>query len=291
MNHFNDKLILGTVQFGLDYGINNKNGKPEQEAVVNILKEANRLNISTLDTADLYGDSADRIGAYLSAGGNEFKIISKFCRTDDRSIESYLQESLHRLKISSLEGYLFHRFDDFLKFDNFPEFIKLKEKKLVRKLGVSLYSNEQLKVAVENHYVDLIQLPFNLFDSSSEKIDLLEKAKAAGKEIHVRSVFFQGLFFIAPNELQGSLKDLSENLKDLQKIQKESGVEMKDFCLSYVDSFKCIDKIVVGVDTSDQLVKNFSYSRPPLRSDSIQKIKEINIKDKNLLDPSKWKIK
>jgi aryl-alcohol dehydrogenase-like predicted oxidoreductase len=277
------KIILGTVQFGLNYGINNKEGKPDIQKVFGILDEARVQGIDTLDSADGYGDSADVIGLYQQKTGFKFKIISKFCLDQpNESIYPHLEKSLKRFQLSSFHCYFFHRFNDFKSYTKFKEVVDLKKQGLIKNLGVSLYSNQELEQVINHPDIDFIQLPFNVFDSSLEKQKLLYAAHKNGKEIHVRSVFLQGLFYKKPVELQGNQVEFTDNLTELNVIQKESGLSMEELSLSYVNHFDFINHVVIGVDNKDQLKKNIS-------PEALLKLQNIKIKNQELLDPSKWK--
>src|SRR3954471_5399700 len=110
-----DKLILGTVQFGLNYGINNQSGKPSEAAVTEILDLAFKNNIRLLDTAEAYGDSQEVIGRYHAASPNTFKVITKFSakRADlPASLTARIQQNLQALNVKVLYGYMFHSFND-----------------------------------------------------------------------------------------------------------------------------------------------------------------------------------
>ena len=114
------KIILGTVQFGLDYGINNSSGKPDKAKVFDILKEAYDQGIRVLDTADGYGDSSELISAFTKESGKKFKLISKFVVQDkSESAHQIFSKTLQRLECDSLECYFFHRFDDYKCFQDF----------------------------------------------------------------------------------------------------------------------------------------------------------------------------
>ena len=134
----------------------------------------------------------------------------------------------------------------------------------------------------------MIQLPFNLFDSAPSKILLLEKAKSLNKEIHVRSIFLQGLFFRDPDTLTGNVKEISSQLHLLQKIQKTSGFTMEEFCFGYANAFTQIDHIVIGVDSVEHLQRNLRSAKTHIPKELIQKINSILIKDTGLLNPSTW---
>jgi aryl-alcohol dehydrogenase-like predicted oxidoreductase len=109
------KIILGTAQFGLNYGISNSRGKIPKKEVFEILNWAKNNNIDILDTAPGYGKSETIIGDFISSQKLNFKIISKLPPTGIKDIERFLKTSLKNLKVKSLYGYLFHNFESYQK--------------------------------------------------------------------------------------------------------------------------------------------------------------------------------
>ena len=101
-------LVLGTVQFGLQYGVNSA-GRPSPEAVKNILSEAAKGGISTLDTSSAYGNSEEILGTCITSG-EDFKIVSKYPK-GEVPVKDRFDDSLRRLHKSSLYGYLLHHFE------------------------------------------------------------------------------------------------------------------------------------------------------------------------------------
>ena len=188
------KTILGTVQFGLDYGVNNVEGKPSVETVKKILDIGYSKGIGILDTAEAYGDSQEIIGRYHKQADNKFKIITKFSafRKDlpDKIIER-VESNIKTLNIDTLYCYMYHSFLDFITFyeRDICGIRELKITGLIRKLGVSVYTNEELEKVLEFKEVDIIQLPFNLFDNNNLRGKIMMKAKSNGIEIHTRSTF------------------------------------------------------------------------------------------------------
>ena len=102
------KLVLGTVQFGLQYGVNSA-GRPSEETVKGILAEAAKGGIDTLDTSSAYGNSEEILGECITPEEG-FKIISKYPKGVTPVAEMF-NGSLKRLKVDKLYGYLLHHFD------------------------------------------------------------------------------------------------------------------------------------------------------------------------------------
>lgn len=287
------KLILGTVQFGLHYGINNLKGKPSDNSIKKILDLAYKNGIEYLDTAEAYGDSQEKIGLYHKNSSNKFKIITKFSSaitklSDD--IETRVLENLKTLDVDSLYCYMFHSFSDFdLFFDKFKSnLISLKNKGILTKIGVSIYTNEELEKVLNFDNIDLIQLPFNLFDNDNLRGDVMRRAKEKGIEIHTRSVFLQGLFFKGKDNLKGNLKDLKLPLEKVENLSKNNNILISDLALNYALRNEAVDKVLIGVDNANQLKNNIDSVNKLIDENIFTEINNLEIKKKELLNPSNW---
>lgn len=288
-----NKLILGTVQFGLDYGINNHRGKPEESEVFKILDLAFQNSIFILDSAEAYGNSHERIGAYHKQSKNRFNIVTKFSpkRTDlPADLTRRIQQNIEVLQVSSLHAYLYHSFSDFETF--YPEhkkhFQQLKSQGMIQKFGVSVYTNEEIEKLLAYDTIELIQLPFNLLDNNSQRADILQRAKNKGIEIHTRSVFLQGLFFRELSRYSGALISLKPYVDQLNLLSNEHHLQLKDVALTYCLQQKNIDKVLIGVDTSNQLQENLQSLQYVLSESVLNQIDSIKVEETELLNPGNW---
>lgn len=282
------KIVLGTVQLGIDYGINNKAGKPSKQLAYTILETAWEKGISILDTADAYGDAQTLIGEYHKLNNTVFEVNSKF-KGNAINISSQLERTLNELRIDSLNCYFYHDFNDFVnKPDLIQELIALKEKGKFKQIGLSVYENSELELAISNPHIDFIQLPFNLFDNINERGILLQEAKKQQKIIQVRSIYLQGLFFKEPQALPIKLAPLSPYLDQIHEIAKTYRLTIEELAIAYVMLQKQIDEIIIGVDNPDQLKVNlemFGKEFDPLLRNEIEK---ITVEEKELLYPKNW---
>lgn len=274
-----NKLVLGTVQFGLQYGVNSA-GRPSEEAVKSILKEAAKGGISTLDTSSAYGNSEEILGSCVTPEEN-FRIVSKYPK-GETPVKEMFNASLKRLKVDSLYGYLLHHFE---VYKNNPkvwdEFIALKNLGKVKKIGFSLYTPEELEFILDNKSpFDLIQMPFNIFDKKF--LPYMKELHDKGVEIHVRSTFLQGLFFKDRNALPEKLKPMKKYLLQLDEFSKASGLSISEIALNYNLGNPYIDGVLIGVDNVAQLRNNLVSVK-----DCIIDL-EINVKEKDLLNPVNW---
>lgn len=281
------KITLGTVQFGINYGISNTHGVPSDEALKEILSVAKEAGINQLDTALAYGNAEERLGMFSE---NRFQIITKFPAVPSQEeLVNTLEQSLTRLKTNSVYGYLAHNADILIENPGlWTTLQQAKKEGRIKKIGFSLYHPEQLeKLLTLNIVPDLVQLPYSILDRKFES--KLAELKQLETEIHVRSVFLQGLYFMNPKQLPEKLKPLTEALTELQTICTENEVAVGDVALNYVIANPNIDKIVMGVETAAQLQQNIQMvSDWKANSELFSKIEAIEIKDKSLLNPVNW---
>lgn len=284
-----NRFILGTVQFGLKYGINNILGQPNRNTAIEIFNLAHQLGISTLDSAESYGNAHQLIGDFHFLSDFEFKINTKFKSIEKENIYIRVKNTCELLNIKKINVCFFHSFPDYLNKTLHQEFEKLIALDFVNQIGVSVYTNEEFNIVINDPIVKVIQCPFNLFDNFNQRGDLILKAKEKGKKIQIRSIFLQGLFFLDPNYLKGNLVELKDDILFLKKITSEFQISISDLCLQYALSFKEIDEIIIGVDTPSQLISNSIGCLNTIPSELVDRINSIQIKNKSLLYPYNWK--
>jgi aryl-alcohol dehydrogenase-like predicted oxidoreductase len=287
------KLVLGTVQFGLNYGINNTLGKPTFETVTQILDCAFKHQVKILDTAEAYGNAHDVIGSYHTQSIHRFEIITKFSSAANNrpsNWEERIKLILRELNVSYLYGYMFHSFKDFKTYfkDYEMEILHLKSRGLIKKFGVSVYTNEELKVVIQTPNIDLIQLPFNLLDNYSQRGELLTIAKEKGIEIHSRSVFLQGLFFKNPDTLKQTLQPLKPYLEVIKEIANQNRLDINALSIAYVLQQSLVDSVLIGVDSVSQLLSNLDAANMKLSKETMKIIDSLNVSELALLNPSNW---
>lgn len=271
------KIGLGTVQFGIPYGISNKYGQTPEAEVSQILNYANEVGIDILDTASAYGNSEKVLGTNDLSG---FKIVSKFLlQNSKKGVKQQLQESLTNLNIQSLYGYMAHRP---MEIKNRPELweglIHLREQGFIKMIGFSFNEVHEIEnVLALGLTPDIIQVPYNYFDNRFEAY--MKELKNKGCEIHTRSAFLQGLFFSDTKKLNSFFNDVKPIIQQLQK----HGNALPGMLLKYCIDKPFIDKVVFGVNTLAQIQNNIK---------SIQNAKNLPLNtkkvDKSILIPSKW---
>lgn len=276
------KLALGTVQFGLNYGISNQSGQVTPKEVAEILSFCKNNELDTLDTAYLYGNSETVLGQFDL---KPFNVISKMPLCSINELRGILNTSLERLKQEKIYGYLFHHFSTFQKeVALLDELIAFKKEGLIQKIGFSLYNTEELDFLLKNEIsFDLIQVPYNIFDQRFGAYFSILKSK--GVEIHTRSAFLQGLFFMDLASIPPHFKSVLPQLAQIQAYP----VSIAGLCLNFVTNNPHIDKAVIGVQNVEQLQKNIAGFAHQAQVESYQaELKKLRIEDELIINPSKW---
>jgi aryl-alcohol dehydrogenase-like predicted oxidoreductase len=280
-----DKLILGTVQFGLNYGINNSQGKPEKEKVFQILSYAYETGIRYLDTAELYGNAHNLIGEFHKLyPAKKFEIITKFPHEFNTSLDDKINTYLDQLAVNHLHAILFHSFESYLKH---RAELNYKTNK-VFKIGVSVYTNAQMEEVIYDANIDIIQLPFNLFDNINLRGDMLKKAKEKNKIIYTRSAFLQGLFFMKKDNPNKIRTKLEKEFDLIYNISSKYSISIGSLALNYCLLQPNIDGVLIGVDSIAQLKENILYAENKVSGEFMNDINTIRINDIELLNPSLW---
>ena len=254
-----DRLALGTVQFGLPYGIANQTGQVGRGEATAILAYARTAGIDTLDTAIAYGDSEQRLG---EMGLARWHVITKLppipesCTNVDAWVRESVAGSLNRLRIPALRGLLVHQSQQLLGPDGdllYRSLVRLKEEGLVETIGVSIYGPDELDALCRDFHFDLVQAPFNILDRRLAVSGWLTRLRREGTEVHIRSIFLQGLLLMtadgrpAPFDRWQSLWDQWHRWLDDQHLSPLQA------CLGFALSHAEIDRVVVGVDSLRQL--------------------------------------
>jgi len=285
----NSKIALGTAQFGLDYGINNKRGKIPFSEVEEIIKLAYNNKIDMLDTAFSYGDSENVIGLILEENNLDFNITTKLpTKSLTEEVLSHFNQSLERLK-KKLYGYLFHDFKTFRKYPKiWKKFKDLKNSKQVKKIGFSLYYPSEIAYLFDNKIdFDIVQIPYSIFDQRFR--NYLPLLKERDIEVYIRSVFLQGLFFKKPEELNGNFTAIKGKIKTIIQISKKMNISIASISLKFALMNKYIDKIVVGVDSIENLKENLQIIRGKrIDNKYYYLLKDIKVDDENIILPFKW---
>jgi len=283
------QLALGTVQFGLDYGINNSRGRVPKSEVCAILRTARKAGIDTLDTASAYGDSENVLGECLEESEDNFRIVTKLAADLARGVAPAFEESLGRLRRKHVAALMFHSFATYGANPRlFDELVSLKTQGRVERIGFSLYKPEEAELLLARHLpFDIIQVPYNLFDRRFETV--FGRLKSQGVEIHVRSVFLQGLFFKPLDALDDRFAPVRPMLEAIHEAADKSGLGIPAICLAFADRIPEIDRIVVGVDGLDNLESNIrAFNARSEGANYLGALDNLSVEDENIILPYNW---
>ena len=284
------RLALGTVQFGVPYGVANRVGqvpRPEAKAMLN-LAAANGIDI--LDTAIAYGDSEASLG---ELGIQGFKIVTKLpavptsCADVSVWVQQQVRESLSRLCVTEIYGLLLHRSEELLGINGVAlhqALQALKDKGQVQKLGVSIYSPSELDALIPRYSFDLVQAPFNLVDRRLFFSGWLQRLKDCDVEVHTRSAFLQGLLLMGEANVPSKFAPWNALWQQWQQWLKDRNASPVQACLDFPLSFPEIDRIVVGADSVSQLAQILSATN----GRSIGGMPDLQCEDENLINPARW---
>lgn len=257
------KICLGTVQFGMDYGITNDLGQISKDEAKLILAKAYSNNIEFLDTAQTYGNSEKIIGE-TQPKDNKFKIISKISpeeknhwnQSDVENWEKQFQFSLQLLKKESLEALFIHRSKDLLRKDSqiLVDWLdSLKSRSLIKNIGISIYSKNELQ-NIPLQKIQMIQFPLSIFDQRFIQDGTLQFLKSKGIKLLARSIFLQGLLlkkaiywpkFINPK--------FAIFHKKLNECLLKENVSLLEASLGFALRKHLIDFILIGISNSNEL--------------------------------------
>ena len=287
-----NKLILGTVQMGLDYGINNISGKISLQDSFDIMSKAFELGVDTLDTAETYGNAHQVIGKFHSINPHiKFNVITKVPHDIlTAEIEQKIKTYINELNVNCLEVLMFHSFDSYEKNKSSIAILNnLKSIGIIKHIGVSIYTNSQIEALLLDEDITVVQMPFNLLDNEYLRGDLMNKLKEKGKIIHTRSAFLQGLFFKKKSDKSDIFYKLLHELIAVKKIAHDENTSITNLALTYCLQQENIDQVLIGVDSESQLIENTCVLNYKNNQKTIKKINAIRVNNPDLLNPSLWK--
>lgn len=284
------RLALGTVQFGLPYGIANQDGQVTRPVAKAMLQLAAANGIDTLDTAIAYGESETCLG---EVGTQGFKLVTKLSAVPDgcADVNGWVKEqiaaSLSRLGVNAVYGLLLHRPQQLLESGGkaiYQVLQELKKTGQVQKVGASIYAPSVLEALIPRYRLDLVQAPFNLVDRRLHTSGWLQRLKDDGVEIHTRSAFLQGLLLMPQSTIPvkfAAWADLWSKWHDWLAHHTASAVQA---CLAFPLSFPEIDRVVVGADNVSQLEKIISAATGNAPVD----LPDLHCDAEDLINPARW---
>ena len=266
------RLILGTAQLGMAYGINNSTGQPDPILAKGIIEEAFRQGIIAFDTAQAYGQSEAVLGrAFTSLSiADKVRVITKLDPTLDDQNAAALHNgvigSLERLKVKSLEVLMLHRQEQLLAWGPqiYPALRPLQTAGKVKRFGVSVYTPQAARQALESEGIYSVQVPSNILDQRFERAGIFRLAKERGKELYVRSVYLQGLLLMEPDKVPARLQFAVPYIAQVKALAQQYHVTLCELCLGYALAKWPDALIIVGAETVGQVAENAKIARGQL---------------------------
>lgn len=284
------KLALGTVQFGLDYGVANTSGRVTAKEVNAILQRAQVCGLDTLDTAIAYGDSEAVLGRL---GIEQWKTVTKLpavpedCKDVSQWVYDQIQQSIARLGVRQLQGVLLHRPAQLLEQTGsalYDALQSIKAQGMTRKIGVSVYGPAELEALFDTYALDLVQAPLNILDRSLVLSGWASQLHDAGVEVHTRSAFLQGLLLIPAPQRPAKFNLWADVWNVWDRWLEHQGLTPLQACMRYVTNLPQIDRVVVGVDTAVQLNQIVEAADGKLTT-----LPEFDtLQDARLINPACW---
>jgi len=281
-----NKLSIGTAQFGMPYGIANQNGQVSEMGARSILDLAYENEINTLDTAKDYGKSEASIGNYLKQTKNSWDIITKVSSANN--VIEQIQDSRKKLTVKPTVV-LAHSANLFIDPVFQLELQEAKDNELIGSIGVSLYNEKEIDQVLESDLKPkIIQLPMNILDTRLYRHGVLDKLSEKGIEIHVRSAFLQGLFYLDESELNRQFSNAIPYLIKLQSIATKANLTLAELSLLWLIGLEQVSKVVIGVDNASQLKSHLKTLKKNVDDYILEEALNIHYENENVLNPSLW---
>ena len=285
-----NRIVLGGAQLGLPYGILNGGETLSREEVARILDTAAGHGIDAIDTAIAYGQSESVIG---ETAQNRFKIISKLppipldVSNVSQWVRTQVDASLSRLKCTSLDALLLHRSQDLTDAHGaelYATINSLKVEKIIQRFGVSIYTPDELRGIIGTFDIDVVQAPLNVFDRRI--LGVIDQLTALNIEVHVRSVFLQGVLIASPKDRPQRFQPWSEHFSQFDTWVRSTGLSAMACCLGFALQQPGVAKLVIGTTSAESLtevmnsVPNTHLEVPAHLQSSIEQ----------LIDPRVWSV-
>lgn len=293
-----EKLIIGTANFGLEYGIANKK-KLNRGDVFNILEYAHNQGMHGIDTAKAYGDAEKVIGEFFEKYGKVFNVITKLPKKEYKSItdvEDEIFESLKNMSIGYIDFVLLHSYETYKLYGKMIISVlqSLCRDKVIGRYGVSVYHPKEAEtIARETDDVMAVEFPLNLFDQRFLKDNLMQRLKARGHFLFARSVFLQGLFFLDEGKLNGNFAKVKDKIRKIRDVSKEYDIETECIALLFAAEKLWVDGVIIGIDSKNQLMSNAGC----FSEENLNKYKLIEpffsglaVYDEEIILPYRWKV-
>lgn len=292
------QICLGTAQFGLSYGITNSSGQILEKAAGSLLQRAEEAaGVGWIDTAQAYGNAEVVLGRQLPVS-HRFRLITKlpaqcqptFSAKDVQVWEKAFLSSCQHLGVSNLDAFLLHQPLDLNKPGGYhleAWLLSLRERGLVRRLGVSIYAAEELD-GVNSALLDLVQLPLSLLDQRLLQDGTLERLHSQGTAVHARSIYLQGLLLSSANQWPHWVStNILAHQQALERFAKMRGCRLIDLALGFARAQEHLEAVVIGVSSVQEFTELLQAWDAPLPWQEGE-WRTWALEDPGILDPRQW---
>lgn len=293
------KMTLGTVQLGMNYGVNNNSGMPTEQQSYDILTAAYNGGVTVLDTSDDYGKSEQIIGQFIKNNPDkQFQICTKFNVAKDEkdvygALEAFAEKSLKKLSIDCIPIFMSHTEKNY--FDHGSKLtealVKLKERGFIKNTGISLSTKDCANDIIDCGAFDAVQLPMNILDNKLILDGTIEKMHKSGISVFVRSVYLQGLFFKNKADLKDTkLSAAIPYLEKIEEIANDENMTIGELALAFIRDSVGVDSLVIGSESVKQVEDNLKlFSTHKLSDTTMNKIFEsFSNVDQFVVSPWLW---
>jgi aryl-alcohol dehydrogenase-like predicted oxidoreductase len=283
------EIGLGAAQFGLDYGVSNPRGRVPEDEVRLILDTAAGNRVGVIDTAPAYGDS-ERILGQSWPFPSPFRVVTKTVPVGEGldRVETRARRSLERMGLSRGHAILVHCAEDLLGPDGpalWDRLQRLKDEGLFQKVGVSCYGSDEPVHLARRFRPDLVQLPCSLLDQRPSRDGTMRALADLGVEIHLRSVFLQGLLFLDRDQLPAGLADAGPRLSRIRRALAEAGADPLQAALAYAQTRPEVSDVILGVTSAAELRAILAAAAAPVPDLDWS---ELALDHPQALDPRRW---
>lgn len=292
------RLVLGSAQWGAEYGVANRTGPPSAAELRDMLRVAADRGVHTIDTARSYAGAEEAIGRAIADVPGWWRVVTKVradLPVDGRAAECVqavresVEASRQALGQAPLGGVLLHR-TQHTTTPAWGALLQLQEEGRVGCVGVSVSSaHDAEEVLGKVPALQMLQVPASLLDRRAERAGIFERAREVGIEVHVRSAFLQGALFLDPAALPAHLLPLRDVLAALRAFANERGTSLEALALGHLRALSAV-RVVIGTETEAQLRANVAaWAAPELVADDVREAREIvgELPDA-VLDPARW---
>ena len=285
-----NRIVLGGAQLGLPYGILNGGETLSREEVARILDTAVGHGIDSIDTAIAYGQSESVIG---ETAQNRFNIISKLpplpseVSNVSEWVHMQVDASLARLNCKSLDALLLHRPQDLVEqhgAELYAAISSLKIKKIIQRFGISIYAPDELDGIIGKFDIDVVQAPLNVFDRRI--LGVIDQLTARNIEVHVRSVFLQGVLIASPKDRPQRFQPWSEHFSRFDTWVLSTGVSAMACCLGFALQQPGVAKLVIGTTSAESLAEIMNS----IPNTHLEVPADLQSSSEQLIDPRVWSV-